>query len=511
MAKQTLKNGTQTPDQTKGQLKNMVLSAGPKVMEVIIEARLTTAAGIAEKEFDSHENVTRIKDAKANAGERYTKLGKKDSDCPTNLYGQLNAIQAKMDRRETLNQEIIELRTSLEGVPENASTITAKITDLESQKSEKQVRLEGVKNKLKTKLDNDEEGSEVDNLNTRRKDLLAEIREIEGQIARSYVDIEDVEKQIQNAQPSRDRLAALISEEGQLIRGKDLPIEKEQKQVEIDGILKEIADFDKEIKALEDEMASAEFLEGIKNRAIAQVLKDAEDEAQGVAALLATVRELQTRFAELEATFRASQSQPAPATVAQVTSPTIDMDRLVEGVVARLQAQGVVITQAEQPQQEATRVVAQPKAQEQETTPPRAISPVSPEVAQEAIRSLSQQLLVAVPAPLTPAPAEVLQLAPGEETNLDRHLGLSPSVDAMGLLATAQGNMENETGKQALLDFVTAVDAETIDLDSLPPEAADQLNQMAGSSGRVGKVAEKICKALFEDGVEPGKLSSSIR
>jgi hypothetical protein len=156
-----------------------------------------------------------------------------------------------------------------------------------------------------------------------------------------------------------------------------------------------------------------------------------------------------------------------------------------------------------------------------------------------------------VDVPVVPlvAPPRSLQLGPGEATNVDRlstmgkataptelpgeadpeglfeppgkvdltgALGtplpesqraptpLPVAVDAMALLATAQGNLTSEVGEQALVDLATALDNGGLKLDSLPDAVADGLHALRKNTGPVVLMAERLVKAITEDGATSG-------
>lgn len=76
------------------------------------------------------------------------------------------------------------------------------------------------------------------------------------------------------------------------------------------------------------------------------------------------------------------------------------------------------------------------------------------------------------------------------------------------LVETAEAQ-NNDVGVAALMGFVDIYDAGKLDLEALPGELGTKMSGF--KDGRVGELAQKIMKALFEDGVLAGNLVNAIQ
>ena len=82
-------------------------------------------------------------------------------------------------------------------------------------------------------------------------------------------------------------------------------------------------------------------------------------------------------------------------------------------------------------------------------------------------------------------------------------------VRTVTLLVETAEAQNDDVGVAALMGFAELYDAGKLDLEALPEELGAKMSGF--KDGRVGTLAQKIMKALFEDNVKPGQLVNAMQ
>ncbi|HLD60360.1 MAG TPA: hypothetical protein VI912_05160 [Candidatus Bilamarchaeaceae archaeon] len=82
-------------------------------------------------------------------------------------------------------------------------------------------------------------------------------------------------------------------------------------------------------------------------------------------------------------------------------------------------------------------------------------------------------------------------------------------VRTVTLLVETAEAQNDDVGVAALMGFAELYDAGKLDLEALPEELGGKMSGF--KDGRVGTLAQKIMKALFEDNVKPGQLVNAMQ
>ena len=82
-------------------------------------------------------------------------------------------------------------------------------------------------------------------------------------------------------------------------------------------------------------------------------------------------------------------------------------------------------------------------------------------------------------------------------------------VRTVTLLVETAEAQNDDVGVAALMGFAELYDAGKLDLETLPEELGGKMSGF--KDGRVGTLAQKIMKALFEDNVKPGQLVNAMQ